>query len=123
MGRKLVFGWNTNINVDGRLRKAKGAWWIIKKSIFLDKEIRPRIKPDIVNASVGSIMRYIATTIATTEAPDREMQCFASKCIRGVIIGSGDIGNNQNISNWYLRYNSNIATILTKNDRQVIWYL
>ena len=50
-----------------------------------------------------------------------EMQFYASKCLRLiVIIGNGDKENDLPISNWYLRYNSNIGTMKSPKMRDEI---
>ena len=53
-------------------------------------------------------MKYSMTTIETTEAADKKMQNFASKCLREIIIGKGDDDSEiMKISNWVLRNNNN----------------
>ena len=84
---------------------------MIKKRVLIDKEIEPKVKLDLRNASINSIMKYSMATIDTTEAADNKVKSSASKCLREIIIGKDDTENKQRISNWYLRYNNNIATI------------
>ena len=36
---------------------------MIKNMVFLDKEVKPKIKLDLWNAAVNSIMKYSMTTI------------------------------------------------------------
>ena len=47
-------------------KKAKVARIIIKKRVFLDKDIKPEIKLDLWNSGINSIMQYSTTTIAKT---------------------------------------------------------
>ena len=42
---------------------------MIKNMVFLDKEVKPKIKLDLWNAAVNSIMKYSMATIQKTQAP------------------------------------------------------
>ena len=103
LGQKVSLQNNTNIAVNARLSKAKGAWGIIKKRILSDKEIRNKVKLDLRNAAIMSIMKYGISTITTTQASGGKMQPFASKCIRSIVIGNNTNGENNRINNYTVR--------------------
>ena len=102
MGQKISLRGNTNIAVNARLDKAKGDWGVIKKRIFFGKEIKTKIKLDLRNAAIMSIMKYGISTIATQTA-DGEMQSFASKCIRRIVVGGNNEDDYNKINNYTLR--------------------
>ena len=102
---------NTNIAVNERVSKAKGIWKSIKKRVFLDKEIKPKIKLDLWNAAINSVMKYSMTTINKTQAADEKMQQFASKCLRSIVYGNNAINENEHRNtNYDLRVENNIST-------------
>ena len=111
LGQKISLQKNTTSASNERLKKAKGAWSMIKNRVFLDKEVNTKIKLDLWNAAVNSIMKYSMTTIIKTQAQDENMQKFASKCLRQIVIGKFDNGNEPIISNYNIRKNNNIPTI------------
>ena len=41
---------------------------------------------DLYNAAIGGVLKYSLATLRTTETADRELEQFASKCLRGVEI-------------------------------------
>ena len=63
---------NNNIAVNRRYEKRSGDAGLVKM-VFLDNEIKPKIKLDVRNAAVSSITKYSTTTVGTAEA-------YARKC-------------------------------------------
>ena len=79
---------------------------------FLDKEVKTKIKLDLWNDAINIILKYSMAAIDKTQHLDEEMPKFSSKCLRAIIMGKYDDGNNENkISNYNDRKNSNVPTI------------
>ena len=70
-----------------------------------------KIKMDLWNDSINSIMKYSKDTIKRTQSEDGNMQKFSSKCLRGITIGKYDADNENNINN------NTITKIITRRQR------
>ena len=84
LGQQMTLNHQTNCTVLSRLNKARAAWNILKKRVFLDNEIKMKIKIDLFNAAIGSILKYGLSTLRTTETMDRKLQQFKSRCLREI---------------------------------------
>ena len=62
--------------------------WGILHRVFIGEEIKDKIKTGIWNSALNSIMKYSTNAINRSKLPDGGVRKFASKCIRGIIIGN-----------------------------------
>ena len=72
LGQQINLQKKTNVAVQARLNKEKGAWGIIKHRVFTDKQIKEENKFDLWAAAIGAIMKYGLTTLRINENMDRK---------------------------------------------------
>ena len=82
---KLTIAKKTNTTVLNRLNKAKSSRNILKRRVFQDNEIRPKIKLDIYKAAIGSIVNYGLATLRTNVTMCKKLQQFAARRLREII--------------------------------------
>ena len=87
---------------------------MIKQRAFQDPDIDLKIKTDLWNAAIGSILRYGITTLTTNKKTDQIIQRFATKCLHRILLNRPDTAPNtpteHNIKNIRRRKESQIAT-------------
>ena len=78
----------------------------IKKRVFLDTEIKMKIKIDLFQAAIGSILKYGIATLRTTESMGRELRQFYSRCLREIVYPTGRSDGGRQETSDFIRRNS-----------------
>ena len=108
---------NTNESMDeaikDRLKKAKNAWHAIKNKYITNKEINTKLRLQLFDSLIGSILLYSLHIIQLNKTSISKIQSFYSKCVRTISEGYYH-ENNIKINNKTIRIKHNIPTIESK---------
>ena len=108
---------NTNESMDeaikDRLKKAKNAWYAIKNKYITNKEINTKLRLQLFDSLIGSILLYSLHIIQLNKTNINKIQSFYSKCVRAISEGYYH-ENTININNKTIRAKHNIPTLESK---------
>ena len=75
-----------NKAVDDRIRKARAAWVILRKTLIANNEIDKGLKVNLFDSLIGSILLY-GICLGELKTNTDKIQPFYSSCIRYLIHG------------------------------------
>ena len=97
---------NVGKAIDDRLKKARGAWAILKKTLIANNQIDIKLKVILFDSLIGSILLYGLNTMNINSTLINKLQSFYSGCIRYLAYGRYEDQKNQIIPNIEIRKNT-----------------